>query len=266
MKRVGEDEHDALHHRVVAREDRVDQEQPHSRPPEDRLGQDGAAEQRAELEPDHGQDGHERVPEGVARHDQALAEALGAGGADVLLAQNLQHGRAGHAGDERDREGGQRERGEDQAHAPLGAGRGQPVQVDGEDDDQHEAEPVGRHGDAEQRRQGEHVVEAGVGPRGGEGAGGHPGRRLARAALTTARVRVARSRGLSSSSTGWDVRAERPRFPWSSRSRKTPYWTWSGWSRPRSTRSRATSSSRRQEAREHLRRVARQERGPSGRR
>ena len=82
---------------------------------------------------------------------------------------------AGHAGDQRDREGGQREGGEDQAHGPLGAGRGQPVQVDGEDDDEHEAEPVGRHRHAEQGREREYVVEAGVGPGGGERAGGDAG-------------------------------------------------------------------------------------------
>src|SRR3989442_14559928 len=52
----GEDEDDALHHGVVPREDRVDQEQSHPGPAEHRLRQDGATEERAELEPGDGED------------------------------------------------------------------------------------------------------------------------------------------------------------------------------------------------------------------
>src|SRR5712691_44167 len=47
----GRDEDHALHDRVVAVVDRLDGQAPHARPREHRLGDDGAAEERAELEP-----------------------------------------------------------------------------------------------------------------------------------------------------------------------------------------------------------------------
>src|SRR5262245_6134329 len=50
-------QHHALHQRIVAREDRVHDEAADAGQSEDVLGDDGAADQRAELEPEHGDDG-----------------------------------------------------------------------------------------------------------------------------------------------------------------------------------------------------------------
>ena len=50
------DEHHALHDREVAVEDRLDDEPPDPRPREDRLGDDGAAEELGELQPEQRDD------------------------------------------------------------------------------------------------------------------------------------------------------------------------------------------------------------------
>ena len=52
---------DALHQRVVAREDRVHHQPPDPRQREDGLGDDGAADQRAQLQPDDRHDRDQRV-------------------------------------------------------------------------------------------------------------------------------------------------------------------------------------------------------------
>src|SRR5690554_4247393 len=56
-ERDGYKQHGALHHGVVAREHRGDQHAAHPGPGEDRLGDDGARQQRAELEAAHREDG-----------------------------------------------------------------------------------------------------------------------------------------------------------------------------------------------------------------
>src|SRR2546427_4505053 len=106
-----EGQHDALHHRVVASEDRVDQEQPKPRPAEHRFGEDRPAEQGAELEPDGGDDRDERVAEGVTPEDRPLGEALGPRRAYVVLPEHLEYARPRHARDEGHREGAQSEGG-----------------------------------------------------------------------------------------------------------------------------------------------------------
>ncbi len=48
------------------------------------------------------------------RGDAALGQALGAGGAHVVFAQHLEHGRAGLARDDGERNGAEHDRGQDQ--------------------------------------------------------------------------------------------------------------------------------------------------------
>ena len=81
----------------------------------DALGHDDAADQERDAEPDHRHDRHGGVLQRVPEQDLDLDLALGARGADVVLAEHLEHARPGHAGDERDVDHGERDRGQDQA-------------------------------------------------------------------------------------------------------------------------------------------------------
>ena len=93
-----DDEREALHDGVVARADRVEQRLAHAGQVEDRLGQDGTADQRAERQADHRDDGQQRVAHGVAAHDQELAQPLGAGGAHVVEAEVVEQLTSGSCG------------------------------------------------------------------------------------------------------------------------------------------------------------------------
>ena len=89
-----------MHQGVVAVGDGVDGEAADAGPGEDRFGDDGSGEQRAELQAEDGEDGDHGVAQGVAVDDGALGQAFGAGGADVVLAELFEHGGADHAGED----------------------------------------------------------------------------------------------------------------------------------------------------------------------
>src|SRR5262245_9803923 len=57
---------------------------------EDLLGHDQAADQERELEADHGDDGQQRIAQGVPAHDEPRPYAFGPGRADVVLAHDRQ--------------------------------------------------------------------------------------------------------------------------------------------------------------------------------
>ena len=80
---------------VVVVEDRLVDRLAHARPGEHGLGDQRAREQAAERERQDRQHRRQRVGEGVAPQHAALGRALGAGGADIVLAQRLDH-RAAH--------------------------------------------------------------------------------------------------------------------------------------------------------------------------
>src|SRR5215475_6126970 len=65
-------QHPALHQREVARQDGVHHHEADARPAEHRLHVDRAGEEIADLEPQHGDQGHERVPERVPRDHPRL--------------------------------------------------------------------------------------------------------------------------------------------------------------------------------------------------
>ena len=79
----------ALHDRVVAAEDAVDHQPPGAGDGEDGLGDDRAAEQRADAKAEqrHGRD--QRIAQHVPEQDDAAAQALGAGEVDDI--RRLQH-------------------------------------------------------------------------------------------------------------------------------------------------------------------------------
>ncbi len=115
--------------------------------------------------------GDQRVPEGVAIDDRALGQPLGSRGAQVVLAQHLQHARAGQA---RDRRRGRQRQGEGrqrQARPPLAAQGGKPPELNGEHQHQHQTQPESGHGDADERDQHGEEVRPAAAPDGR----GHPG-------------------------------------------------------------------------------------------
>src|SRR5262249_22182332 len=108
-----DDEHATLHEGEIPREDALHHEESHARPGEDRLREDGAAQQVARLHAHHGDDGNQRVLETVTEEDARLHEALGARGPDVVLIEDLEHGAARQARDDGERRGRQRHGRED---------------------------------------------------------------------------------------------------------------------------------------------------------
>src|SRR6266478_6327755 len=118
----GGQEHRALHDGVVAVVDRLDREPSDARPRKHRFRHDGAAEQRAELQPGDGDDRDGRVLQRVLGDDQRLGQALRAGGPDVVRSQHFEHRRPGEPGDRGHGEGTERERGQDEIPPVLPAG------------------------------------------------------------------------------------------------------------------------------------------------
>src|SRR5262249_1445289 len=113
-----EQQHDALDHRIVAAQYGIDGEASDARDREHSLGNDGAPDQQRHADADHSDD---RRGGGLERGDEqaaALADALGAGGADIVLLQRLQHGGAGGTGDQRDVDAAEGERWQDQVFNP----------------------------------------------------------------------------------------------------------------------------------------------------
>ena len=80
---------------------------------EDGFGDDGAAGQGADVDAELGDDGGERGADAVPVDDAAFGQAFGAGGADVVFAEDVEQGAAGQpgvggGGDGGDGDGGRR--------------------------------------------------------------------------------------------------------------------------------------------------------------
>ena len=177
----------ALHHDVVALGDRIDHPFADAGPREDRLGEDGARHQQPHLQPDGRDHWNQRVAEGVQADDPARRQPLGARRADIVLAEHFQHRRAGLAGDDRQRNGAEHNRRQDQVPdrrnegAPVAVEQAvegheagdraqedaefhpprhrRPVQGAGEQDDQQQAPPEDRHRIAGERHPHRQLVE-----------------------------------------------------------------------------------------------------------
>src|SRR6266568_7333373 len=85
-------EHDALHDRVVAREQGIDEELTHAWPAEDSFGEHRSAKQGPELMTDDSNDRQESVAQSVAVDDGALDQAFGASSQDVVGAPHFEPG------------------------------------------------------------------------------------------------------------------------------------------------------------------------------
>src|SRR2546430_4184467 len=90
-ERGGEEENHALHHRIVALEDRVEQEAPHTGQREDVLDHDDAAHDVAELDAGDRDDRDQCVAERVVEGHPALGHPLGARRAHVLAPEGVEH-------------------------------------------------------------------------------------------------------------------------------------------------------------------------------
>ena len=119
MMNDGAEQHRPLDRRQVGVDDRVVGEPADARDVEHRLRQDGAAEEDADVEPRHRHDRRERGAEAVPEDHAPLAQALRAGGADVVLAEDLDQVPAHHARVERGERGREDEPGQDQRREPA---------------------------------------------------------------------------------------------------------------------------------------------------
>src|SRR5215213_3651397 len=157
------DQDGALHDRQVALLDRVVGEAPDARDVEDGLREDRAAEQDAQVEAEDGDDRGDRGAQAVLEDDLPLVEALGAGGADVVLAHHVEQVRAEEARVDRRERGREDEPREQQRRGPLDGvvgerrvlaraleDRDELAEVVGEEVDRDEADPVDRRGDGQQ--------------------------------------------------------------------------------------------------------------------
>ena len=89
------------HHDQVALVDRLEHQPAEARQVEHVLDDDGAGQQEGELQADDGQHRDQRVAQRVPPQRLPPAQALGAGGADIVLAQRLEQRRAHDAGEDR---------------------------------------------------------------------------------------------------------------------------------------------------------------------
>src|SRR5262249_41167668 len=133
----------------------------------DGFGDHHSADQQPHAEADHGDDGYGGVGQGVPDQHLGFGLALGAGGADIVLVHDLEHTRARDAGDQGDKDHGQRNRGQEQPLQPAADALGktlvalhrQPVEFDGEDVDQDIGDHEHRHREAEHREAHHSAVE-----------------------------------------------------------------------------------------------------------
>src|SRR6478609_9168735 len=129
---------------------------------EDALGDDGAAEQRAEVEADEGDDGDQRVAHGVQADGAAPGEALGHRGAHVVGPQVLGEVGAGQSGDVGQRQRAEHHGGQQQLvdrRVRRGDGDREQAQLDPEEVLRQTADDEDGDRDHDQGRHQDQVVE-----------------------------------------------------------------------------------------------------------
>src|SRR5262249_3444977 len=115
----GDGEDGALDHRVVAALDGIQGEATDTGPGEDEFDDDDPSEHEGELQTEDGDGRDHRVFQGVEGNDATLVDAFGAGGADVVLVEDLQHRGAEEAGEDGGVDDADGEGGQDQVQEPL---------------------------------------------------------------------------------------------------------------------------------------------------
>ena len=110
---------DAHDHRQVVLPDRRHRQPAETTQVEDRLGDDGGADQLAEVDAEDGDDRRQRGAQTVLHDDGVPRQALRPSGADEVLTHRLEHARAGEPGVEGREEERERDPGQDHALEPL---------------------------------------------------------------------------------------------------------------------------------------------------
>ena len=154
----------ALHQRVVAEADRLNQQPADARPREDRLGDDRAGQHGAELQAEDRDDRDQAVAERVPEHGARARHAARPRRQHVELAQLLEHARARHPRQHRRQRRAERDRRQHQVRQRAAARHRQPAERHREHDRQQRPEPEVRHRDAEQRQRRRGVIDARAGP------------------------------------------------------------------------------------------------------
>src|SRR4051794_31582906 len=126
----GRKDDDPLSRRQVEPFDRLDCSPPQPRESENGFREDRPAERNADVHAEHGDDRQERVPQHVRAQDDPLGRALGASGADVVLAERLHRVRADHPDVQRGEQEGERRPRQDQVVGPLHGSTAVPGWVD----------------------------------------------------------------------------------------------------------------------------------------
>src|SRR5713226_7261822 len=113
-----------LEDRVVTPEDPLDEPFADAGPGKDRLCQDGAGEDDADLQPDHRDDRDESVAQRMGADHPARRQSLGACRADVVLAEHFEHCRARHPRDDGERLGSEHDHRQDEMRERRAEGAG----------------------------------------------------------------------------------------------------------------------------------------------
>ena len=120
---------------------------------EDVLGDQRAAEQRAERNTEISDDRNDRIAQHVLEDDDALAQALCGGGADVVGAHDFEHGAARQPGDQGSVDRGERDRGQNVGlEAVIEPEERQPMQLQGKDLLQQDSDDEDGHTDGDGRQ------------------------------------------------------------------------------------------------------------------
>ncbi len=173
----GAGEDDAEQQRRVARGHRFLRQPAEAGHGKDAFDDDAAAQHLRRLQAEHGDQRQQRVAGDMGEHDAAARQSPGAGGEDKILPPGLGHAGAHHAQIEREIDEAERGDRQDEMGGDVGgaveaglvrrqaldAADRQPAQVDGEDHDQHQAEPEARHGIERQRADRQETVAKAAG-------------------------------------------------------------------------------------------------------
>ena len=139
---------------------------------QNRLGDDGARQHGAALEPEDRHDRNQAVAKRM-RTPPAPGHTAGAGRQHVQFAQLLDHAGPRHPRQDRSQWRPERDCRQDEMREGATARHGQPAEGHGEDDGQQRPKPEVRHRDAQKRHRRRRVIDRRVGSHGGQDAKRH---------------------------------------------------------------------------------------------
>ncbi len=148
-------------------------------PAEHAFHNDDAAHEDADVDADHGHDGQDRVRQRVAQDHAAAREALGAGGADIVLTQHVDHARAHHPAVPARAEDPERDGGQHKMRERAVAADGEPAELDREDIEEEQAHHELRCRDRDEGDDHQPLIERPSAPEGCDDAHGQAQHQLA---------------------------------------------------------------------------------------